>query len=179
MHGILGPVETRARCSTVSACADVARVTNEFLSATRQAAVERFAAPDAASSRPSKSECHTEQRPSEATPGASTTIILHVSGALFSAWAETYEGSVAQKNDKVRTQMQLVLQDLADHDAARYLFLTDAQCNVYDLDLVQQVSESLDRTTFCRLGRSAMVRWEGTLVQSFGPPALMLVVSAG
>lgn len=178
MHGILGPVQTRTRCSTVSACNDVARVTTEFLSATRRAAVERFHGVDAPPSRASHPECHTEQTPSEATPGSHSTIILHVSDAMFSTWAASGTGSIAERQRTVREQMQLVLQDLADHDAARYFLLTDAQCQVYDLDLVQLVTESLGRTTFCHLGLPAVVHWEGTLVQSCGPPAVVLVVSA-
>lgn len=178
MHGILGPLQTRSRCSTVVDCKDVARVTTEFLSATRRAAIERFHELDLHPTLTFNPECHSEQRVSETKPGGPSTTILHVSAALFASWASSFAGSTAETHRNVRDQMQLVLQDLADHDAARHLSLTEAQCTAYDLDLVQLVSESLARTTFCRLNRPAVVHWEGTLVQSFGPPALVLVVSA-
>jgi hypothetical protein len=176
MYGILGPRQTRVRLSDPKVAGGIEAITTHFLRDARQSALGRFG------HRTLASGCHTAQLTVPARPGAggcTGTIVAHVSAPTFRAWMDSTYGTPAQRKEHVIEQMQLVLQDLSDHNMHGYLALTDAQCDVYDQDLVQLVTESLDRTSFSHLKRPCSVHWEGTLVKSLQPPVLVLVVSIG
>lgn len=104
-------------------------------------------------------------------------IVAHVSPAVCRAWEANAHGTDRQKRSHVDAQVHLALEDLAAQDMHGYLALTDAQCDLFGPDLVQLTCESLDRTTFSRLGRRPDPRWEGTLVERVRPPYLVLAVS--
>lgn len=181
MHGILRPRPTLARPSLTTVEVDLDALTHEFLGETRASAMQRFEGHRLEASAPSNvlaGECRTVERTvSSSLRGCSGTIVAHISAPAFAAWTAAEPGFPAQREAHVLAQLQLVLQDLADHDVHSCLALTETQCDVYGLDLEQLVAESLDRTTFSHLGKPADVRWEGTLVKSLDPPALVLVVS--
>ncbi len=177
MYGILGPRQTRVRLSHPQVAGGLEAATLDFLKETRQSALGRFAGRN-----PRPRSCLTVQRGVPARPGADGcigTIVVHVSAPVANAWAAQGTGMHVERKAQVAEQLQLVLQDLCDQDVHGYLSLTDTQCDVYGHDLVQLVTESLGRTTFPQLGRACDVHWEGTLVRSLQPPALVLVVSIG
>lgn len=152
-------------------------MTLNFLHQTRQAAMGRFAV-----HKILMRDCFTVQCavPARSATGPGTgTIVAHVSAPVLKAWTAAASGSPAQREAHVLEQLRLVLQDLSDHDMHVHLALTDTQRRMYGRDVAQLVSESLDRTSFCKLGREANVHWEGTLVRSLQPPFLVLVVSIG
>lgn len=181
MHGILRPRTTIVRPSLTKVELDLDALTNEFLGETRAAALLRFDGrriEASAACNALAGDCRTAERTvTSTTGGCSGSIVAHVSAPAFAAWAASGPGFPAQREAHVLGQLQLVLQDLCDHDVHSCLALTEMQCDVYGLDVEQLVVESLDRTTFSRLGKPAAVRWEGTLVKSLDPPALVLVVS--
>ena len=109
--------------------------------------------------------------------GSTGMIVAHISPAVCRAWDATVEGNAQTKQAEVEAQVQLALGDMADQDIHGYLALTEAQCKVFEPDLIQLVNESLDRTTFSHLGRKADPHWEGTLVERLKPPYLVLIVS--
>jgi hypothetical protein len=149
----------------------------EFLVQCRQSAMARFRAHE-----PSLLGCRTVEHPVPALPGSQGStgmIAAHLSPAVCRAWEATVSGSLGEKRAHVEEQVHLALKDLADQDMHGYLALTDAQCALFDPDLVQLVTESLDRTTFSRLGRRPDPHWEGTLVERVRPPYLVLIVSVG
>jgi hypothetical protein len=180
MHGILGPLQSRVHLPDHPPLG-LEAVTQEFLSQARASAVARFEGAVLSAHRASGAHaCHTEQRAARTgSLGTTGSIVIHASQPLMAAWSAAAAGTPREKAAHVSAQLQLVLQDLADHDAQDCLALTDTQCDVYDLDVVQLVAESLERTTFPSLGRPASVHWEGTLVQSLRPAMLVLVISIG
>lgn len=180
MFGVLGhryPRDPPAQQSATPPSRGLEAVTVDFLMQSRRSALAHFGAHGAWSA-----DCHTVERTVPAQGGDSGcngTIVAHVSGPIYDAWVAAAEGTLTQRKAHVEAQVQLVLQDLSDHDIHGYLALTQAQCEVYDQDLVQLVRQSLDRTTFTGLQRECAVHWEGTLVRSLQPPVLVLVVSIG
>ena len=106
-------------------------------------------------------------------------IVAYLSPALCSAWEQTVPGSAREKRAHVDEQVHLALKDLADQDMHGYLAVTDEQCEMYDPDLTQLITESLDRTTFTHVGRRIDPHWEGTLVEQVQPPFLVLAISVG
>lgn len=181
MHGILRPRPTLVRPTQAKAGQDLDALTNEFLGETRASALGRFEGHRIRAAAPSNllaGECHTVEHviaPGEHGSGGS--IVAHISGSAFAAWAAAEPGYPGQREAHVLAQLKLVLQDLSDHDVHECLALTETQCDVYGLDLEQLIAESLDRTTFSHLRQQADIHWEGTLVKSLDPPALVLVVS--
>lgn len=117
--------------------------------------------------------------PKPRCPDSTGLIVAHVSGALCSAWEKLVVGTAREKRAHVEEQIHLALADLADQDMHGYLAVTDEQCEIYDPDLVQLVTESLARTTFSHVGRMPDPHWEGTLVEQVRPPFLLLAVSIG
>jgi hypothetical protein len=175
MHGALVPWKTRVRSLDRAAARGVEVLSAEFLQQARESALAHFEGHTFLPGGCVTVQCRVAPRPGTgACPG---TIMAHVSGAVLKAWEAAADGSAAEKKAHVLEQLQLVLTDMADHDTNGCLALTDAQRDVYDQDLAQLVTESLDRTTFCRLRRKAEVHWEGTLVRSLRPPFLVVVVS--
>ncbi|MHB1261110.1 MAG: hypothetical protein ACYC2H_05280 [Thermoplasmatota archaeon] len=162
---------------------DLEALTNEFLGDAHESAVSHFEGHRIRSSAPSNmlaGDCRTVQRTVTSGHGAggcNGTIVAHISAQAFAAWAASGPGAPPQREAHVFAQLQLMLQDLSDHEVHGCLALTKTQCEVYDLDLVQLIAESLERTTFSNLRRPAEIHWEGTLVKSLQPPALVLVVS--
>ena len=183
MHGILRPRPTLVRPTQPKVDVDLDALTDEFLGETRASALGRFEGHRIRSATPSNilaGDCHTVERTIPGSPGpegCQGKIVAHISGPAFAAWAAAEPGYPAQREGHVLAQLQLVLQDLADHDVHECLALTQTQCDVYGLDLEQLIAESLDRTTFSHLRQHADIHWEGTLVKSLDPPALILVVS--
>lgn len=183
MHGILHPRLKLVQPSPAPADADLEALTTDFLGEMHRAALDHFEGQRLRSSSPSNvlaGECRTVQLTMPTGKGVgvcSGSIVAHVSGPAFAAWAASEPGPSSQRENRVLDQLKLVLQDLSDQDVHGCLALTESQCNVYDLDLVQLVAESLDRTTFSRLRRLPDIHWEGTLVKSLDPPALVLVLS--
>jgi len=183
MHGILRPRPTLARASQPKVDTDLDALTNEFLGETRASALGRFEGHRLRSAAPSNvlaGECRTVERTVRESPGhpaCQGKIVAHISGPAFAAWAGSGPGYAGRREGHVLEQLQLVLQDLADHDVHECLALTQTQCDVYALDLEQLITESLERTTFSLLRQHADIHWEGTLVKSLDPPALVLVVS--
>jgi hypothetical protein len=183
MHGILHPRPDVAQ--RPGRGDDVDGLTTEFLASMRRAAVARFDRQRDQAGLPVNvlaNGCRTFQMSVPATGTAHLcggVIVAHVSGPAFAAWVASQTGSLLVREDRVTAELQLVLQDLCDHDVQGCLTLTESQCEVYDLDLVQLVAESLDRTSFSRLQRQADIHWEGTLAKSLDPPVLVLVVSIG
>lgn len=148
---------------------------DEFRRQCRASAMARFRARE-----PLWPGCRTVEFPVPALPGSTGstgTIIAHVSPTVCRNWEATVAGSQSEKRAHVEAQMKLALQDLADQDMHGYLALTDAQCELFGPDLIQLVTESLDRTTFSHLGRRPDPHWEGTLVERLRPPYLVLIVS--
>lgn len=147
----------------------------EFLKDCRASAMARFRKAD-----PDWVGCRTIEHPvPPSSEGGESTgmIVAHVSPAVCRSWEANHTGLARQKRAHVDTQVNLALEDLATQDMHGYLALTKAQCDLFGPDLVQLVCESLDRTTFSRLGRRADPRWEGTLVERVRPPYLVLAVS--
>lgn len=182
MHGILRPRPTLVRPLPAPVEGDLEALTAEFLGETRASALGRFEGHRLLSAAPSNllaGECRTVQRTANAAArdGSSATIVAHISAPAFAAWAACEPGYAGQRETHVLAQLQLMLQDLSDHDVHQCLALTETQCDVYDLDLAQLIQESLDRTTFSHLRQHADIHWEGTLVKSLDPPSLVLVVS--
>ncbi|MFA5944165.1 MAG: hypothetical protein WC876_06840 [Candidatus Thermoplasmatota archaeon] len=183
MHGILRPRQTLVRPSQAQGGLDLEALTTEFLGDTHESAISHFEVHRIRSSAPSNllaGDCRTVQRTVTAghgDGGCNGTIVAHISAPAFTAWAATGPGQPQQREAHVLAQLQLMLQDLSDHEVHGCLALTQSQCDVYDLDLVQLVTESLERTTFSHLRQPAEIHWEGTLVKSLDPPALVLVVS--
>ena len=183
MHGILRPRPSLGRAPQATVDTDLDALTDEFLGETRASALGRFEGHRIRAVAPSNvlaGECRTVERTVRHGPGhpaCQGKIVAHISGPAFAAWAASEPGYPAQREGHVLTQLQLVLQDLADHDVHECLALTQTQCDVYALDLEQLIAESLDRTTFSHLRQHADIHWEGTLVKSLDPPALVLVVS--
>lgn len=148
---------------------------DEFRRQCRASAMARFRARE-----PMWSGCRTIEHPVPPLPGSlgsTGMIIAHISPAVCRSWEATVPGSQIDKRAHVEGQVNLALQDLADQDMHGYLALTDAQCELFGPDLIQLVTESLDRTTFSHLGRRADAHWEGTLVERLRPPYLVLTVS--
>lgn len=148
-----------------------------FLKECRQAALARFR-----QRNDGGPGCHTIEHPVPPKPGAQEStgmIVAHVSPAIWGAWEISAPGNAREKRAHVEAEVHLALEDLADQDMHGYLALTDTQCDFYGPDLVQLVSESLDRTTFSHLGRLPDPHWEGTLVERVRPPYLVLAVSIG
>lgn len=182
MHGILRPRQTLVRPSQAEGGLDLEALTTEFLDDAHQSAVGHFEGHRLRSLVPSNllaGDCRTVQRTVAAGPdgGCNGTIVAHVSAQAFAAWSANGSGPALQREAHVLAQLQLVLQDLSDHEVHGCLALTQSQCDVYDLDLMQLIAESLERTTFSLLRHPAEVHWEGTFVKSLHPPALVLVVS--
>lgn len=148
---------------------------DDFLKQCKDAATARFRRAD-----PAWPGCRTIEHPVPTLPGnAGSTgmIIAHVSPAVCRAWQASAPGNAADQRSHVDGELQLALTDLADQDMHGYLALTEAQCALFRPDLIQLVTESLDRTTFSHLGRRPDPRWEGTLVERLRPPYLILIVS--
>lgn len=147
----------------------------QFLKDCRGSALARFR-----HKAPTWVGCRTIEHPVPALPGTQAStgmIVAHVSPAVCRAWEATVPGDPPERRAHVEAQVQLALQDLSDQDMHGYLALTEAQCDLFGPDLVQLTNESLDRTTFSRLGRRADPQWEGTLVERVRPPYLVLIVS--
>lgn len=147
----------------------------DFLKQCKDAATSRFRRADS-----TWTGCRTIEHPVPTlpgNPGSTGMIIAHVSPAVCRAWQASAPGTAADKRSHVDEEVQLALTDLADQDMHGYLALTDAQCDLFRPDLVQLVTESLDRTTYSHLGRRPDPRWEGTLVERLRPPYLILIVS--
>ncbi|MEK6976230.1 MAG: hypothetical protein AABY18_07800 [Candidatus Thermoplasmatota archaeon] len=148
-----------------------------FLRECRQSALARFRHKDDA-----RIGCRTITHPVPPKPRCTEStgmIVAHISPALCLAWESAAPGTQREKRAHVDAQIHLALTDLADQDMHGYLAVTEAQCEVYDPDLTQLVSESLGRTSFSNLGRDADPHWEGTLVEKVKPPYLVLAVSIG
>jgi hypothetical protein len=146
-----------------------------FLKECRQSAVARFR-----DHAPTLLGCRTIEHPVPPQPGSQGStgmIVAHLSPAVCRAWDASSIGTLSERRARVAEEMQLALTDLADQDMHGYLALTDAQCDLFGPDLVQLVSESLERTSFSHLGRQADPHWEGTLVERLRPPYLVLVLS--
>ncbi|MES2154713.1 MAG: hypothetical protein V4510_06210 [bacterium] len=177
MHGIIKPRQTELLVANKREDVGPEATTLHFLNQARHSALGHFDHPRTLFATCFTARCDV---PGRAGAEASTgSIVVHVSHPLFKEWAATATGLPAARRAHVIEQLGLVLQDLSDHDVHVVLALTDAQCEVYGKDLIQLVNESLNRTTFARLGRSAKVHWEGTLVQSMTPPSIVAVVSLG
>lgn len=147
----------------------------DFLAQCRASAIARFR-----SHEPGWLGCRTIEHPVPAqagSQGSTGTIIAHLSPAACRAWEASATGGLQARRAHVDAEVDLALTDLADQDMHGYLALTDAQCELFGPDLVQLVNESLDRTSFARLGLKADPQWEGTLVERVRPPYLVLVVS--
>lgn len=183
MHGILHPRLDLVRSRGDGSDVDLDALTNDFLGEMRRAAVGHFESQRARAETPINlltGDCRTFQMTlpvGEVPRLCAGTIVAHVSGSAFACWAAAEPGSLAEREARVIAQIQLLLQDLSDHDVHGCLTLTESQCEAYDLDLMQLVAESLDRTSFSRLHRQADIHWEGTLVRSLDPPSLVLVLS--
>lgn len=182
MHGIMRPHQALVRPTLAKGALDIETYTQTFLGEAHASALRRFALQRVRASTPSNllaGDDRTVQRivPAGNLNGCGGTIVAHVSARAFAAWASTAPGKPSQGEEHVLSQLQLVLEDLTDHDVHVCLNLTQTQCDVYSLDLAQLIAESLDRTTFSRLHRAADLHWEGTLVKSLDPPALVLVIS--
>lgn len=117
--------------------------------------------------------------PKPRCPDSTGLIVAHVSPAVCWAWEQMAPGNAREKRAHVDEQIHLALGDLADQDMHGYLAVTEEQCELYDPDLTQLVTESLERTSFSHLGRPADPHWEGTLVETVRPPYLVLAVSIG
>lgn len=153
--------------------AEVSRA--DFLKQCRDSALARFRA-----HAPSWLGCRTIEHPVPALPGTTAStgmIVAHVSPAVCKAWESTLVGSVAERRAELEAQVHLALQDLSDQDMHGYLAVTQAQCDLFEPDLVQLTAESLDRTSFSHLGRKPDPQWEGTLVERVRPPYLVLILS--
>lgn len=176
MYGILSPRE-----ATVEYVPPTKRgleaATASFLKQARRAALVRFEQPRLLFNTCLTVHCAVPAR--STTEGGTGAIIAHVSPPLLKAWMMAAYGNQVERRAHVMAQLALVLQDLSDHDLHVQLALTDAQRDAYDDDLGQLVTESLSRTTFSHLGKTAKVHWEGTMVRSLKPPFLLLVVSIG
>lgn len=185
MHGILHPRLDPAQRPGRGNDVDLDDLTNDFLGSMRRAAVDHFEHQRDEEGLPVNllaGDCRTFQMSVPASGSGRLcggTIVAHVSGPAIALWVASETGSLLVREERVMAQLQLVLQDLCDHDVQGCLTLTESQCEVYGLDLMQLVAESLDRTSFSRLQRQADIHWEGTLVTSLDPPALVLVVSIG
>lgn len=158
---------------TAPSGADLSSAT--FLEECRGSALARFRGHGAA-----RIGCRTIEHPvppKPRCPDSTGLIVAHVSPAVCWAWEQMAPGNAREKRAHVDAQIHLALSDLADQDMHGYLAVTEEQCELYDPDLQQLVTESLDRTTFCRLGRAADPHWEGTLVETVRPPFLVLAVS--
>jgi len=158
---------------TAPSGAEVSR--SVFLKQCRDSAMARFRV-----HAPAWLGCRTIQHPVPALAGAQGStgmIVAHVSPAVCKAWEATFEGNVTERRAELEAQVQLALQDLSDQDMHGYLALTEAQCDLFEPDLVQLTTESLDRTSFSHLGRKPCPQWEGTLVERVRPPYLVLIVS--
>lgn len=153
--------------------ADVSSST--FLKECRGSAMARFR-----SHGDARFGCRTIEHPvppKPRCPDSTGLIVAHVSPAVCWAWEQMAPGNAREKRAHVDSQIHLALSDLADQDMHGYLAVTEEQCELYDPDLQQLVTESLDRTTFSRLERAAEPHWEGTLVETVRPPFLVLAVS--
>jgi hypothetical protein len=182
MHGILRPRPTLVGPKPLTAAVDLDALAVQFLGEMRSSARGRFERHRRGSAAPSNlldGDCRTVERTAATAfrEQCSGTLVAHISAHAFSAWVAAEPGYPPQREAHVLAQLQLVLQDLADHGVHECLTLTESQCDVYDLDLAQLVAESLDRTTFSHLRRQADIHWEGTLVKSLDPPVLVMVVS--
>lgn len=177
MHGIVKPRPTRVHFVDPAVPVGLESVTSNFLRQARTSALRHFEGHKFLFPSCFTLQCDV---PGRADSGTSTgRIVAHVSPPVLKAWAAAASGTPAQRRAQVIVQLQLVLQDLSDHDVHVTLALTEAQCDVYGEDLVQLVEESLNRTTFCGLGRLAKVHWEGSLIRSLHPPFIVAVVSIG
>jgi hypothetical protein len=148
---------------------------DDFLKQCRESALARFRA-----NEPAWLGCRTLEHPVPPQPGtvgSTGTIIAHLSPAVCRAWEAIAPGNAQQKREHIEAELDLALTDLADQDMHGYLALTDAQCELFGPDLVQLITESLDRTSFSHLGRKPDPRWEGTLVERVRPPYLALIIS--
>src|SRR5688572_33107529 len=96
MHGILRPRPTLVRPTQAKVDVDLDALTTEFLVETRASALGRFEGHRIRSAAPSNvlaGECHTVERaiaPGEHTSGG--TIVAHISGPAFAAWAASEPG---------------------------------------------------------------------------------------
>lgn len=148
-----------------------------FLKDCHQSAASRFRSRGAP-----HPECWTVEHPvppKTGDSGSTGLIVAHLSPEVSLAWQAQQSGTLEEKRAHVEAQVHLALSDLADQDMHGYLAFTDEQRAIYSPDLVQLMTESLDRTTFAQLGRGADPHWEGTLVERVRPPFLVLVVSIG
>lgn len=148
-----------------------------FLQECRGSALARFRSRGRA-----QDTCRTIEHPVPPKPRcqeSTSLIVAHVSRALCQAWERLVPGDARAKRTHVDEQIHLALKDLADQDMHGYLAVTDEQCEMYDPDLTQLVTESLGRTTFSHVGRAADPHWEGTLVEQVRPPFLLLALSIG
>ncbi len=151
--------------------------TTAFLRECHQSALARFRRKGEA-----RIGCRTISHPVPPKPRCTEStgvIIAHVSPDLCWVWESMAPGNARQKRAHVDQQIHLALTDLADQDMHGYLAVTPQQCEMYDPDLTQLLSESLERTTFTHVGRIADPHWEGTLVEKVEPPYLVLAVSIG
>lgn len=146
-----------------------------FLRECRRSALARFQR-----RRHGRLGCRTIEHRVPPKPGCQEStgmIVAHLSPEVCAAWETSVEGSLGERRAHVEAQVHLALADLADQDMHGYLPLSESQCRIFRPDLVQLVSESLDRTTFSHLGCKADPQWEGTLVERVRPPYLVLDVS--
>lgn len=165
----------RVRFSDPEAPGGVDVSTDAFLRDCKRSAVARFGGRGKQASG-----CRTiEHRvpPKGSNTQSTGMIVAHVSPAVWEAWQTSASGPARERRAHVEGELHLALEDLADQDMHGYLALTETQCDFYGPDLVQLVTEALDRTTFSHLGVPSAPRWEGTLVERVRPPYLVLAVS--
>ena len=149
--------------------------TTQFLRDCRQSALTRFRRRHAG-----RVGCRTIEHPVAPKPGCKEStgmIVAHLSPEVCAVWEQSLGGGVEERRALVESEVHLALDDLAEQDMHGYLALTEAQCRIFRPDLVQLVTESLDRTSFSHLGRKPDPQWEGTLVERVRPPYLVLDVS--
>ncbi len=177
MHGIIKPRQPEVLLADQSTDTGPEATAVQFLNQARHSALGHFDHPRSLFATCFTAKCDVPGR--SATEAPTGSIVVHVSHPVFKEWAATATGLPAARRTHVVEQLQLVLQDLSDHDVHVSLALTEAQCEVYSKDLIQLVEESLGRTTFALLGRSAKIHWEGTFIQSLNPLFIVAVVSVG
>src|ERR1041385_6813075 len=121
MHGILH-LRPASTPPPARGEVDTEALTTRFLADAHASALGRFELQRLRASAPSnlltgegRSVQWNVQEP-EARVHCSGSIVMHVSAPALAAWAASAPGSAAQREVHVLSQLQLVLQDLADHD---------------------------------------------------------------
>ena len=114
MHGIVKPRPTRVHFVDPAVPVGLESVTSNFLRQARTSALRHFEGHKFLFPSCFTLQCDV---PGRADSGTSTgRIVAHVSPPVLKAWAAAASGTPAQRRAQVIVQLQLVLQDLSDHD---------------------------------------------------------------